>query len=348
MSMIQQSVAALQKDDKFEGFLLVRSSEQRVGNNGSAYLDLTLADNTSEMNAKVWNTQAPAPGIGTVLKVRALITEYNGRLQMRIEKYRASQTDDEIDYSQLVSSAPEPPENMLAAIYATIDAMTNPVLKPLVKQLVDDAGEPLTYFPAAQRLHHAERSGLLHHMTSMLRVAEAILPCYPFLDGDLVRAGIIVHDLCKLGELKSDTLGNVKDYTQDGVLVGHLVRGVAQVEETARALGYSHQDEYVLLLEHMIISHHGVPEYGSPRPPMFPEAEMLHWIDVVDARMNEMHGVLRRLKPGVFSEKIWSLERRLYHPRYLSEADAEGMDADGTQDEEDNRPDPDAAYERLL
>lgn len=346
--MNQLSVAALQKDDKFEGFLLVRSSEQRIGNTGSSYLDLTLADKTGDMNAKVWNSQAPAPGIGTVLKVRGTVTEYNGRLQMRVEKYRDSEKDDEIDFSQLVSSAPEPPEAMLAVIHATIDAMTNPVLKPLVKALIEKAGEPLSYFPAAQRLHHAERSGLLHHMTSMLRVAEAILPCYPFLDGDLVRAGIIVHDLCKLGEMKSDTLGNVKDYTQDGVLVGHLVRGVAQVEEAARELGLSHQDEYVLLLEHMIISHHGVPEYGSPRPPMFPEAEMLHWIDVVDARMNEMQGVLRRLKPGVFSEKIWSLERRLYHPRYLSEVDDQAAEADGTQDEEDRRPDPDTAYERLL
>ncbi len=346
--MNQLSVAALQKDDKFEGYLLVRSSEQRVGNNGSSYLDLTLADNTGDMNAKVWNTQAPVPGVGTVLKVRATVTEYNGRLQMRVEKYRSCGDDDQIDYSQLVSSAPEAPEDMLNQIYAAIEGMTNPVLKPLTKALIDQAGEPLTYFPAAQRLHHAERSGLLHHMTSMLKVADAILPCYPFLDADLLRAGIIVHDLCKLIEMKSDTLGNVKDYTQDGVLVGHLVRGVAQVEEAARALGLSHQDEYVLLLEHMIISHHGVPEYGSPRPPMFPEAEMLHWIDVVDARMNEMHGVMRRLKPGVFSEKIWSLERRLYHPRYLSEADLAAGEDDGTADEEGSPPDADAAYERLL
>lgn len=346
--MTQQSIAALQKDNKFEGFLLVRSAEQRVGSNGSSYLDLTLGDKTGDMNAKVWNTTAPAPRVGTVLKVRATITEYNSRLQMRVEKYRASQKDDEVDFSQLVATAPEPPEDMLDEVIQAIEGMTNPVLKQLTSALVKKAGEPLLYFPAAQRLHHATRSGLLHHITSMLRVAEAILPCYPFLDVDLVKAGIIVHDLSKLGELKSDELGNVRDYTQDGILVGHLVRGVSLIEQTAQELGFSYQDEYVMLLEHMVISHHGVPEYGSPRPPMFPEAEMLHWIDVVDARMNEMQGVLQRLKPGVFSEKIWSLERRLYHPRYLSEADLEDVEFDGTADEEYQAPDADNAYERLL
>lgn len=347
--MNQPTVAALKKDDKFEGYLLVRSAEQRVGNTGSSYLDLTLADTTGDMNAKVWNTQAPAPGLGTVLKVRATITEYNGRLQMRVEKYRQSGKEDDVDFSQLVPAAPEPPEEMLDQVLKAIESIANPVLKQLTARLIEKAGERLVYYPAAQRLHHAERSGLLHHMTSMLRVADAILPCYPFLDADLVRAGVLLHDLGKLDEMKSDALGNVRDYTQDGILIGHLVRGVSQLEETARELGLSHQDEYVMLLEHMLLSHHGVPEYGSPRPPMFPEAEMLHWIDVVDARMNEMQGVLKRLNPGVFSEKIWSLERRLYHPRYGSEGDAQPDASDGSGAGEDAQgPDLDAAYEGLL
>ena len=130
----------------------------------------------------------------------------------------------------------------------------------------------------------------------------------------LLLAGVIIHDLSKISEMKSDEYGNVTDYTREGLLVGHLVRGVARLAEAAKNVGVT--GEIVVLLEHMIISHHGIPEYGSPRPPMFPEAEVLNWIDTLDARMNEMEGIMARVPAGAFSEKIWSLDRRLYHPFY--------------------------------
>lgn len=109
-------------------------------------------------------------------------------------------------------------------------------------------------------------------------------------------------------------MGVVRDYSREGLLLGHLVLGVARIQEAANDLGIT--GEPVLLLEHMMLSHHGEAEYGSPRKPMFPEAEVLHWIDLLDARMNEMQTALDKLKPGVFSEKIWSLDRRLYHADY--------------------------------
>ena len=117
--------------------------------------------------------------------------------------------------------------------------------------------------------------------------------------------------------MQSDNLGNVKDYTTEGLLLGHLVRGVTEVRLAAERAGVS--GEYVLLLQHMVISHHGEAEFGSPRPPMFPEAEALHMIDDLDAKMNEMEGVMKRTPKGAFSEKIWSLDRRLYHPNYPGE-----------------------------
>jgi 3'-5' exoribonuclease len=148
----------------------------------------------------------------------------------------------------------------------------------------------------------------------MLRAARAILPAYPWLNQDLVYAGVILHDLCKIEELDSDSLGVVRDYTENGLLLGHLVLGVARIQQAADALGIA--GEPVSLLQHMMLSHHGEEAYGSPKKPMFPEAELLHWLDLLDARMNEMQTVLSKIKPGVFSEKIWSLERRLYQPRY--------------------------------
>ena len=312
--MEQLSVAQLVKDLRFEGFLLVRSSDQRTGSNGSRYLDMNLTDRTGEINCKVWDGNVAPPPAGTVIKVRGLVQEYNGRLQLRVERLRASTPEDGVDLSLLVPCAPEKPEVMRSEIESTIDAFKSEDLKKIVREMLRLAGDKLEWFPAAQRLHHAERSGLLHHTTGMLRTAEHIIEAYPWLNGDLLRAGVILHDLSKITEMKSDEMGNVTDYTRDGLLIGHLVRGVATLAQAAKNVGV--EGEIVVLLEHMIISHHGEAEFGSPRMPMFPEAEVLHWIDLLDARMNEMQGVMDRTPAGAFSEKIWSLDRRLYHPLY--------------------------------
>jgi len=341
--MDQPKVADFYKGLTFEGYLLVRMSQKRTSNNGSNYLDMTLADNSADINAKVWDPLATPPDAGSVIKVRAAITEYNGRLQMRVDKFRPTMDGDQVDLGDLVASAPEAPDAMRKEIDDTVAAFQNPVLKTLCQALIAQVSDQLMYYPAAQRMHHAERSGLMHHMTSMLRVAKALLPCYPFLDGDLVLAGILVHDLSKITEMNADTLGNVSEYTTEGLLLGHLVVGVSQVREAARQNGIPLNDEYVLLLQHMIISHHGIAEHGSPRPPMFPEAEMLSLIDEMDARMNEMEAVLKRTPRGIFSEKIWSLDRRVYHPRYLGEPEDAAADEPPPE-----RPDAQISYEGLL
>ena len=312
--MEQCLVSEMAKDMKVEGFLLVRSSEQRAASNGSRYLDMTLADKSGDINAKLWDGAFSPPPVGTVVKVRGTVQEYNGRLQLRVERMRAPQAQDQVDVTQLTPCAPEPPEDMRKTIDETVDRMEREDLKAIVREMLRMAGDSLKYYPAAQRLHHAERSGLLHHTTGMLNACEMILKAYPWLNGDLLRAGVILHDLSKITEMNSDEFGNVNDYTRDGLLIGHLVRGVACLAQAAKNVGV--EGEVVVLLEHMIISHHGEAEYGSPRMPMFPEAEVLHWIDLLDARMNEMQGIMKRTPAGAFSEKIWSLDRRLYHPLY--------------------------------
>ena len=308
----QCRVKDMLRDTRFEGFLLVRAADQRTANSGKKYLDMTLGDQSGEVNAKVWDENAKPPVTGTVIKVRASLLDYNGRLQMKVEKMRPAREEDGVDMSAFVICAPEKPENMLAELHKAIDEMKTPELRKLTREMLRLAGERLNWFPAAQKVHHAERSGLLHHTVSMLRLADGILPNYPFLNADLLRAGIIVHDLSKITEMQADEAGNVSDYTVAGMLLGHLVHGVTQVAEAAKNTGV--EGEYVLLLQHMVISHHGVPEFGSPRPPMIPEAEILHMIDDMDAKMNEMEGIQKRTSAGAFSEKIWSLDRRMYHP----------------------------------
>ena len=332
----QLTVSAMVKDTRFEGFLLVRSADQRTSSNGGRYLDMMLSDKTGDVNAKVWDPNAQPPESGSVIKVRASLLEYNGRLQMKVEKLRAALPEDNVDLSLLVSCAPRTAEEMLEEINAVIDAMETPDLQKICREMLALTGDALSYYPAAQRMHHAERSGLLHHTTSMLRTAKGILPNYPFLNADLLNAGIIVHDLSKVAEMQSDEKGNVNDYTASGLLLGHLVHGVMQISEAARRCGVD--SEYVLLLEHMVISHHERPEYGSPRAPMFAEAQMLHMIDDMDAKMNEMEGILRRTAPGVFSEKIFSLDRRMYHPRVTEPAEAEPEKKEDPAPEKEVRP----------
>ena len=318
-ALLARSISELQPGWYFSGPILVRSAETRVGKNGKSYVDLNLADATGEVNSKLWNSEAQAPKSGTVLELKGRAESFQGRVQLRVEGIREVSRAD-VDMRRLVASAPLPPEEMLQTIRQTVDSFRSEKLRRLVQELLRMAGDRLSWFPAAQRMHHAEKSGLLHHTTDMLKLAEKLLSCYPYLNRDLLLAGVVIHDLGKLWELDSDELGSVSDYTRDGILVGHLVRGVALIELAAEHTNI--RGEVVELLQHMVISHHGVPEYGSPRYPQTPEAEALHWLDTLDARMNELEGIQRRTPEGAFSEPIRSLDgRRMYHPRYTEDAE---------------------------
>ena len=318
------TVCQLQKDMRFEGFLLIRSAEKRKDSKGNDYVDMNLADRTGEINCKIWNwdPEADAPEAGTPIKVRGLIQEYNGRLQLRVEKWRPATDGDPVDMNSLVPCAPRKPEEMMREIRETIAGFENEDLRKLTEGMIEIANgddNRLSWFPAAQRMHHAERSGLLHHTTDMLKLARNLLEVYPWLNRDLLLAGVIIHDLGKIEEMKSDRTGNVTDYTRDGQLLGHLVRGITNLNRVAEKAGVT--GEVLVLLEHMLLSHHGESEYGSPKAPMFPEAEALHWIDIMDARMNTMKGITDKTPEGAFSEKIFSLDRRVYHPLYTEDAE---------------------------
>lgn len=148
---------------------------------------------------------------------------------------------------------------------------------------------------------------------TMLSLGKKICEIYAFLNSDLLYAGIILHDLAKMEEMDSSDLGIVNDYTVEGTLLGHITQGIKNVEMVARELNTD--KEIVMLVQHMILSHHYEPEYGSPVKPMIPEAEILHHIDIIDARMFDMKKVTEDIEPGDFSERLWSLEnRRIYKP----------------------------------
>lgn len=306
----QPRLAEMIKGQMFDGFLLTRAATLRTSSNGSKFLDMTLCDISGEVNAKMWDVTTTAPNVADVLRVRGMMTEYNGRPQLRVDKMRLAAETDDFDMSALAPCAPRPANEMLDDILNRVDAIRDPDMKRLLLTRLEECGDKLNYYPAASKLHHAERSGLLHHTSTMLQMAAHVCEVYPTLDADLLAAGVILHDLCKLSEMSADEIGMVSDYTAEGMLIGHLVQGVSELSRLGRELGV--KKETMLLLEHMILSHHDLPEYGSPKPPMFPEAEVLHILDLMDARIFEMNRALATIQPGGFTEKIWSLDRKLY------------------------------------
>ena len=301
-------LADIKRDDRFEGYLIVRSAEQRASANGKNYLDMTLADKSGSINAKMWDGTVQPPLAGSIVKVRATGNEFNGRMQLRVEKIRAAESRDTVDMSTLIPCAPRDPKEMLDEVVRAADHIADPDLRKITCELLDRAGDKLLTFPAAKQMHHAERGGLLHHTTTMLRAANAIMTVYPQLNASLLTAGVIVHDLAKIDEMDADTLGLVSDYSVDGKLIGHIVRGVVNIQLAAEKTKAS--PGKALLLQHMVLSHHGIPEYGSPLAPKFPEAEVLNTIDTLDARLYEMDEALSRAIPGGFSEKVWGLDNR--------------------------------------
>ena len=264
----QPQLAEMIKGQMFDGFLLTRAATQRTSSNGSKFLDMTLCDISGEVNAKMWDGFTPAPAVADVLRVRGMMTEYNGKPQLRVDKMRVATEADDFDMSALAPCAPFPAGDMLDFILNRVDAFRDPDLKQLVLTRLEECGDKLNYYPAASKLHHAERSGLLHHTSTMLRMAAHVCEVYPSLDSDLLAAGVILHDLCKITEMSADEIGMVSDYTAEGMLVGHLVQGVAELSRLGHSLHV--KKETLLLLEHMILSHHDLPEYGSPKKPMFP------------------------------------------------------------------------------
>lgn len=299
------------KNASFDGILLIRSIAERTSSNGKKYLDLTLCDITAEVNAKMWdNLPVPIPQAGEPIRLRGTMLEYNGRAQFRIDKMRPCEERDEVDLSRLIPVAPFPAEQMFGLIRERAEAMQDPDLRRLVLARLERAGKRILYWPAATKLHHAEKGGLLHHTSTMLRMALAVCEIYPTLDADLLCAGVILHDLCKITEIDADEMGMATDYTRQGMLIGHLVQGVAELDRLGRELNIN--EELLQMVEHMVLSHHDLPEYGSPKPPMFPEAEVLHDLDLMDSRIFEMDQAIKAANPGCFTERLWSLDRKLY------------------------------------
>lgn len=317
--MKDRFIADLKTGEDVTSFFLVKSAAIKVGSNRKAYLDLLLGDNSGEINGKKWDVGEEERiglqriGENMVLKIRGLVTEWNGMKQLRIARIRMTGPEDKIDMSDYIKAAPEDPKEMYDYIYSKAEAFGDRELSSLCTKILQDRKDQLMYYPAAQKNHHAELAGLLYHEKRMLMMAEKACQVYTNLDADLLMAGVILHDIEKIDEIESSELGVSPGYSFEGKMLGHLVLGVREIEKIALEMGIGR--EKTVMLEHMMLSHHYEPEFGSPKKPLFPEAEMLHYLDMIDAKMFDMQEVLAKTEPGKFSERVWTLDNRTLYRR---------------------------------
>ncbi|MBE6747546.1 MAG: HD domain-containing protein [Ruminococcaceae bacterium] len=304
-----------QKNGNVDGFALIKSIDKKINVKGAAYLDLILCDKDGEIAAKLWDYKEDVHGeyaVNDLIKFRGLLSQYNGADQLRIDRIRHTTEIDGVRVSDFVPTAEYTGEMMLGEVYNIIDTFRDADLRKITKALVDENTEKLLYWPAAFKLHHAIRGGLLYHTLSILRVAEAVCKVYPNIDRELLLSGAILHDLAKIKEYEVSETGVATSYSVKGNLIGHLVMGAMEIEKKAEQLGIP--EEKAMLLEHMAISHHGVPEFGAAVRPLFIEAEVLCQLDTMDAVIYEMSQSIGDVKPGEFTQRQWALEnRKLYN-----------------------------------
>ncbi|AJA48246.1 putative HD-superfamily hydrolase [Clostridium pasteurianum DSM 525 = ATCC 6013] len=313
-----KQINELKAGTRIDSFYVIKSVLSRVSSNNKKFLDLIVGDKSGEISAKLWDASAEDEELyreNTLVKIRAAVVEWQNNLQLKIDKIRLVTKEDGLDIKNFVPSAPYEADDMYIIMLDYISKIKNKDIKNIVNYIIDKAGDKLMNFPAAKKNHHSVRSGLLYHITTMLKAAEALSNVYVFLNTDLLYSGVILHDMAKLEEMDASELGIVTSYTIEGQLLGHIVMGTEKIAQAAEKV--EADIEISMILQHMILSHHYEPEYGSPKKPMIPEAEMLHYLDDMDATMFDMKKAVDSVSPGEVSDPVWSLEkRRIYNSKF--------------------------------
>ena len=309
-------LAALEEGKNFDGFFLVLSKQQRTTKTNKPYLNLMLADKTGQLEARVWEPGdsriAKEFDKGDIVKVRGCCSRFEDRLQVKIDQLRLAQPG-EVEKSDMLPATGYDVNDLWRQLGNFIEGMSNSDLKALLRAILSDASVAAAYreAPAARQLHHAWLGGLLEHVVSLLRLGDRVAAHYPLLDRDLLLTGVILHDIGKIRELTWE-IGF--DYTIEGVLLGHIQMGVDLVEKAIAGLP-SFPERLRTLVLHLILSHHGKLEFGSPKLPMIPEALVLNFIDDLDAKMqaviSEFDKSAREGRgPDELTGRVWSLDNR--------------------------------------
>jgi len=315
-------LAGFDEGKGFDSFFLVLLKQQRSTKNNKPYLNLILGDKTGQLEGRVWDPGDPRIARdferGDIVKVRGSVSRFDDRLQMKVDQLRKAAAS-EAEKADLLPATSQDVGELWKRLRDCVDSFTEPNLKLLLNTLLDDPAiaAPYREAPAAKQLHHAWLGGLLEHVVSLLTLADRVAPHYPMLHRDLLLTGVILHDIGKLRELQWE-IGF--EYTVEGMLLGHIQMGMELVEKTIDTLP-NFPPRLKTLVLHMILSHHGKLEFGSPKLPMIPEALVLNFIDDLDAKMQAMASEFEKSAregkaPDELTGKVWALDlRQLLHTR---------------------------------
>jgi 3'-5' exoribonuclease len=294
-------------------YALIENMQKRFTPNKSGYYGATLSDGDSSIDARIWDcnlVESKDITAGNVYRFTAHVNEYAGKAQYVIKNIETI-SEDEIDISKFFKCAPLSKDDLNKGIKSYLKKITNPTLYKLAVNLIAKVAPEYFEYPAAMSMHHNFLHGLAYHTYTMLNLAEKLLELYPGMNSNLLYTGVILHDIGKTKELSGS---KAPVYTQDGNLLGHIVIGLQMVAVAASEEGVSDTEE-VRMLEHMIASHHGELEYGSPKEPGIMEAYALHLIDLMDSKMAAISPEVSKTKKGQSTSPIGSLGRKaLYVP----------------------------------
>jgi 3'-5' exoribonuclease len=305
-------IDAIQAEDRVSGCYLVKEKRLATARNGNAFLSLTLADRTGEISAKVWENAESISGLfheGDIVQIEGKAGTYRDQLQMILSGLNLWEGSP--DPQIFLETSPQDLSEMIRSLREVLRGIEDVHLKGLVESFLGDR-EFLTGFkraPAAKNFHHSYLGGLLEHTLSVCRMAVHAADHYPQLNRDLLVASAFLHDIGKIRELKYDLS---IDYTDEGRLVGHVVLGVAMVDEKLKGFR-EFPTELAIRLRHLILSHHGQYDFGSPKMPKFLEAFALHLIDDLDAKINGIGRFLERDR----HEGAWTDFNRMFGRYFL-------------------------------
>ena len=273
---------------------VVASKQVKNKKSGDFYLSVTLADCSGQLQANMWDNVSDALNAfnqDDFIKVKGMVQKYNGRWQLTIHKLRRL-ADTEIDYTDYIPKTPKDIDQLWRTLGGFVETVENPWLRKLIQNFMADNTIANAYknAPAAKTLHHAYVGGLLDHVVSLFTVCDLAVRNYPQVNRDLLLTGAFLHDIGKIYEL---TYQRSIAYTTKGQLLGHMIIELEMLhQKVAEIPGFP--DELKIMIEHLIISHHGQYEFGSPKLPMFPEALMLHYLDDLDSKMESMRAQFER------------------------------------------------------
>ncbi|NOU93318.1 HD domain-containing protein [Paenibacillus sp. LMG 31456] len=282
-------IRSLNHQDEFVGFYLLKELEVKQTNGTPAkdYFDIVLCDSSGQISAKYWDVTTTDKEtffpMGLV-KIQGIAHTYREKLQVKITKIRKANDDDGITLTDFIRSAPVLPVDLVYIIKQVLENITDVEIKKIVTYCVSKVEEKLMHYPAAKTHHHAYFAGLAYHMVRMLEIGNFICKQRPFLNADLLKAGIILHDIAKPEEMIAQ-MGIVSDYSVHGKLIGHIAMASSWITEAAIRCDIDLQSERVLALQHLVLSHHNLGEWGSPVQPQTAEAVALHHIDALDAKL---------------------------------------------------------------